>query len=89
MLERVGVLRDACEALGRDANDTVSRSAAREAAHKLSGSLGIFGLSRGTELAAAMEEVLKGADLLTPQRVLLLAEQTRELDAAIRAKPAS
>jgi HPt (histidine-containing phosphotransfer) domain-containing protein len=87
-LERVAALRGGCDALGRDHTDTAARSVAREAAHKLSGSLGIFGLPRGTELAAAMEDILQGADPLTPQRVALLAEQVRELAAVIASKPA-
>jgi len=86
MLERVAALRSACEALDRNPADAAARSVAREAAHKLSGSLGIFGLPRGTELAAAMEQVLQGADPLTPQNVALLAEQVLELDAVIASK---
>ncbi len=32
------------------------REAAHQAAHKLAGSLGMFGLARGTEIARALEE---------------------------------
>lgn len=85
-LERAAALRAACEALGRNPADAEARSAGREAAHKLSGSLGVFGLPRGTELAAAMEEVLKSAEPLTLQGVATLAEQARELDAVIASK---
>lgn len=85
-LERAAALRAACEALGRNPADVEARTAGREAAHKLSGSLGVFGLPRGTELAAAMEEVLKSAEPLTLQSVATLAEQARELDAVIASK---
>lgn len=86
VLERVAALRSACEALDRDATDAAARSVAREAAHKLSGSLGIFGLPQGTELAAAMEQMLQGTEPLTPQTVALLAQRILELDAVIASK---
>jgi HPt (histidine-containing phosphotransfer) domain-containing protein len=86
MRERVALLRAACEALGRNPADADARRAGREAAHKLSGSLGVFGLPRGSELAAAMEAVLKDAEPLTPQSLAALARQIRELDAAIASK---
>jgi HPt (histidine-containing phosphotransfer) domain-containing protein len=85
-LERVAALRSACETLGRNPADAEARSAGREAAHKLSGSLGVFGLPRGTEVAAAMEEVLRSAEPLTPEAVELLARQTRKLEAVIASK---
>lgn len=86
-LERVSALRAACEALNRNPADAEARSAGREAAHKLSGSLGIFGLPRGTELAAAMEDVLKSAEPLTAEIVAELNEQAEELSAVIASKP--
>lgn len=87
-LERAAALRAACDVLGRNPADAEARSAGREAAHKLSGSLGVFGLPSGTELAAAMEEVLKSDQPLTPEGVELLAGQARELQAVIDSKPA-
>ncbi len=86
ILERTAVLREACDALSRDPADVEARSAGREAAHKLSGSLGIFGLPRGTELASAMEEVLQGTGPLAPARVQWLVQQTRELDSVIASR---
>lgn len=85
-LERVGALRGACDALVRNPADIEARISGREAAHKLSGSLGVFGLPRGTELAAAIEEVLKSAEPLTPEMVSWLIQQAVELDAVIAAK---
>ncbi len=87
--ERISALRHACETLERNPADAQARSAGREAAHKLSGSLGVFGLPRGTELAAAMEEILKSTEPLTPKTVALLAELARELDLVIASKSAT
>ena len=88
VLERVAILREACAALAGDATDTEARTRGREAAHKLSGSLGIFGLPQGTELAAAMEAVLKGSDALTPEETATLAKQAEELEAAVASRAA-
>jgi HPt (histidine-containing phosphotransfer) domain-containing protein len=86
--ERVAVLRAASEALSRDPGDAEARSAGREAAHKLSGSLGIFGLPRGTELAAQLEEILKSAEPLTPQAARCVGGLVDELTGVVASKPA-
>ncbi len=88
-LERVAALRAACDALGRNPADAEARTAGRETAHKLSGSLGVFGLPRGTEVASAMEDVLRTTEALTPQSVAVLAQQARELEAVIASKSSS
>lgn len=82
-LERLAALRTACEALGCNPANAEARTTGREAAHKLSGSLGVFGLPRGTELAAAMEDLLKSSEPLTRQAVAWLAQQAGELEAVI------
>lgn len=52
LLERVELLRAA-------PRDELARSQAREAAHKLAGVLGTFGLPQGTELAREAEAILE------------------------------
>jgi HPt (histidine-containing phosphotransfer) domain-containing protein len=85
-LERVAALQAACEALGRNPADSQARSAGREAAHKLSGSLGIFGLPRGTELAAKLEEILKSTDPLSRQATMAMGGLIEDLEAVIASK---
>jgi len=57
---RVGVLETAAEALTNGCLTQEQREAAHEAAHKLSGTLGTFGLPRGTELARRVEVYFDG-----------------------------
>ena len=55
---RLAILEDAADALaGGDLTDEL-REQAHQAAHKLAGVLGTFGLKRGTELARMAEELL-------------------------------
>ncbi len=88
VLERMAILRDARQSLAADPADGEARARGREAAHKLSGVLGVFGLPRGSELAAEIEAVLKAAAPLTPDQLSSLAGRIVELDAVIAAKPA-
>jgi HPt (histidine-containing phosphotransfer) domain-containing protein len=46
-------------------------------AHKLAGSLGMFGYSRGTDLARELEQLLEPTASLDAQRLTQLAEQLR------------
>ena len=85
-LERLAALHAACDALGRNPADSEARSAGREAAHKLSGSLGVFGLPRGTELAAKLEEILKSTDPLGQQATITLRTLIDDLEAVIAAR---
>jgi HPt (histidine-containing phosphotransfer) domain-containing protein len=65
--QRVALLEAAIEALSSGSLTPEQRQAAYAAAHKLAGSLGTFGLQRGTELARQCEDILgrdfAGADL--------------------------
>lgn len=85
--ERVAALHAACSALSLNPADAEARAAGREAAHKLSGVLGTFGLPRGSELAAEIEAVFKSDAPLTHESLTALAAQVRELDAVIATKP--
>ena len=68
MFTRLAVLEGASRAVLEGSLDTRGQSAAEEAAHKLSGSLGTFGLSEGSKIAAEMELLLqRGAPLNTAE----------------------
>jgi HPt (histidine-containing phosphotransfer) domain-containing protein len=88
MMERVDALRSACEALGRNPADLQARGTGREAAHKLSGSLGVFGLPQGSELAAELERILKPGAPLNPQIAAALPKLIEELQSVIDSKQA-
>jgi HPt (histidine-containing phosphotransfer) domain-containing protein len=55
--ERVSVLHRAAKALADGMLDDCQCAAAQAAAHKLAGTLGTFGLERGTELARELEDL--------------------------------
>ncbi|MGO9324486.1 MAG: Hpt domain-containing protein [Terracidiphilus sp.] len=56
ILERVTVLEAAASALTLNELSTSDRDAAQAAAHKLAGTLGMFNLRRGTDLARELEQ---------------------------------
>lgn len=82
--ERVAILESAIHAL------VATQSLAPEiqvdaanVAHKLAGTLGMFGYPRGTELARMMEEVLELQDPLTSVEAKLLQDWCVELKAVL------
>lgn len=86
ILERLDVLKSAQAALVANAEDAAARSDAREAAHKLSGVLGVFGLPQGSELAHNLEERLKTSEPLTATDLIAMAGEIESLDAMIAEK---
>jgi HPt (histidine-containing phosphotransfer) domain-containing protein len=86
ILERLCVLKTAHTALVANAGDASARNEAREAAHKLSGVLGIFGLPQGSDLAHHLEERLKSADPLSAADLIAIAGEIESLDAMVAAK---
>ena len=58
-MERVALLERTAEALDADKLDDDLRKDAVSAAHKLAGTLGMFGYPKGTELARSMEQMLE------------------------------
>jgi HPt (histidine-containing phosphotransfer) domain-containing protein len=86
ILERLAVLQASGVTLQQDAQDGEARNRGREAAHKLSGVLGVFGLPRGSEIAAEIEHVLKSGEPLTPADLALLQSRIAELKAVIASK---
>lgn len=88
VLERVAVLKEAQPALHADVTDEAARRAGREAAHKLSGVLGVFGMPRGSEVASTMEHLLASENRLDAAGLTLLDENLAELERLIAAKDA-
>lgn len=86
ILERIVVLRAAHHALTLHPDDVDARARAREAAHKLSGVLGVFALPTGSEIAARLEELLKSPQPLNHADLIFIADQTSALDNLIAAK---
>ena len=89
VLERVAILQSTHRSLTANPDDTPARESGREAAHKLAGILGVFGLPRGSELASEIETHLKGSEVLTPEILVALGTLIQELDQVVASKSAS
>jgi HPt (histidine-containing phosphotransfer) domain-containing protein len=88
ILERMALLHAACETLTHDPGDVAARDAGREAAHKLSGVLGVFGLPRGSEIASSIEEMFLAPLPADPEHLATLRSRIADLDAVIASRPA-
>ena len=86
ILERMATLHATQAALAANTADTAARSEGREAAHKLAGVLGTFGLPRGSQIASAIESLLMTEAPLTADNLTTLAANIAELDSLIAAK---
>lgn len=64
--ERLNGLDHACEAVVLETLTPMLRSSAADTAHKLAGSLGMFGYPRGTELAREIEYLLESDGAVDP-----------------------
>lgn len=89
VLERVAVLQTAYARLAADREDAGARTSGHEAAHKLAGVLGVFGLPRGSELASQIESLLASESRITSEEVAALDPLIAELDSVIAAKSES
>jgi HPt (histidine-containing phosphotransfer) domain-containing protein len=87
VFERVNLLRSAFDSLAENPADEEARATGREAAHKLSGVLGVFGLPQGSEIAASVEHLLKSTEPLTADDLSGLRQHIADLDAVITSKP--
>jgi HPt (histidine-containing phosphotransfer) domain-containing protein len=83
ILERIQVLHTSSEALAQDPADAEARMSGREAAHKLSGVLGVFGMPQGSEIAASIEFLLKPDQPLTGEDLSALRGHIADLDAVV------
>ncbi|WP_072015944.1 response regulator [Leptolyngbya sp. KIOST-1] len=73
--ERLGVLQQAAAALTTNHLPEVMQTAARTAAHKLAGSLGMFGFVAGSHLARQLEDWLEQPDRVDAATFCALVEQ--------------
>ncbi|MDB9526383.1 response regulator [Oscillatoria sp. CS-180] len=79
-LERLAVLKRTIQAL-RDRRFTRGlREEAYQAAHSLTGALGIFGLKSGSDLARSIEHILHGKEALSSQSQQQLVESVEALE---------
>jgi len=79
MLRRLNSIERAHKAIvGGALNDAMKAEAAQEA-HKLAGSLGVFGLSGGSESALEIERILSSTDRLSTNDVANLGEHLQRL----------
>lgn len=81
--ERVSVLHRAAKSRADGTLDERQRSEAQAAAHKLAGTLGTFGLERGTELARELEDLYAQPDRLLQQKHAAKLAAAAEAIAAI------
>ncbi len=84
--ERLEMLRSAQRRLDDDPSDQQARYAGADAAHKLAGILGTFGLPRGTDLARNAEVLLGEEAVLTGERIAELRASIDELQAMVERK---
>ena len=77
MMERLTVLDRAAEAAENGGLETSLCQQALGEAHKLAGSLGVFGFPRGTEIARQLECELERSTVM-PEQVRELTRQLRE-----------
>ncbi len=72
--QRLALLSAAAQAAEAGLLTPVMRKEAADTAHKLAGSLGMFGYFRGTEIARELETLLDGEDHV-PEAILELATE--------------
>lgn len=91
IVDRLNLLHATLEDLARNPADSEARSQGREAAHKLSGILGVFGLPDGSRIASEIEGILLGPsqggqETLSPSAVAALRGYVMDLDTVIASK---
>jgi len=87
MLTRLGVIEQTYGAALKASLNDGRRREAEEAAHKLAGSLGTFGLGEGSKLAAELETILHGRAPFSPDEFRRLRELTELLRTEIERGP--
>jgi HPt (histidine-containing phosphotransfer) domain-containing protein len=88
ILERVTILETAALAVTANHLNATDREAAHSAAHKLAGTLGMFNLMRGTDLARELEQTYAQPSV-PPASGQQLASMAAELRAMIENRKAS
>ena len=83
MRERMALLLEAAEAYAGGTLTSVQQKAAHDAAHKLSGVLGSFGLANGTVLARELETIFECMESQDSDLAERLKTMTDELNTLI------
>src|SRR5579875_618923 len=78
LTERLNGLDIACEAAVIGRLSPIMRRGAADTAHKLAGSLGMFGYPRGTDLAREIEQLLENDGVVDPGLLRELVVQLRD-----------
>jgi HPt (histidine-containing phosphotransfer) domain-containing protein len=86
ILERVSVLESAASAIAAKTLNEAEREAAQAAAHKLAGTLGMFNLNRGTDLARELDLAYSSESTLAAASDKHLASLTSELRTVIESR---
>lgn len=89
ILERVAVLEAAATAVAAKSFTAAEREAAHSAAHKLAGTLGMFNLMRGTDLARELELAYSQQSAPAPASGEHLASLAAELRTMIENRKSS
>jgi HPt (histidine-containing phosphotransfer) domain-containing protein len=84
--ERVAILETAAQARAAGEITPEQREAAHAAAHKLAGSLGTFGLARGSELAREFEHMCDSEDACSSAQNMQLAALAAEIRTIIETR---
>lgn len=82
MRERVAILEAAAQAFAADKLSLAQHAEANDAAHKLAGALGSFGLTKGTVLARELEIMYSrenGPDPAVAARLVEIAAELRSM----------
>ena len=74
---RVDELQQAAKSASANTLSAEARTSAEGTAHKLAGSLGMFGYTHGTEIARELEQMLEGSVRLDVTRLNYLAQELR------------
>ncbi|MEX0272711.1 response regulator [Leptolyngbyaceae cyanobacterium UHCC 1019] len=84
---QVGVLKQAAIALATDALTSELQQQAKHEAHKLAGSLGMFGLMIGSQIARGLEDWFQPHIRLTSLQAEQIADQVERLQQELQHKP--
>ncbi|MBV8116150.1 MAG: Hpt domain-containing protein [Silvibacterium sp.] len=86
LIERLTSIRNTKDMLNESSLDDRARKAGEEAAHKLAGILGTFGLPHGSVLASKIEALLAGDASTCVRRAGELSSWVQELEAVIASR---
>jgi HPt (histidine-containing phosphotransfer) domain-containing protein len=87
LAERMKLLHTAKDKLNAGSLNEQTGKDGEEAAHKLAGILGTFGLPQGSVLASKIEVLLAGGPSICAERATELSSLVEELDAVIASHP--